>query len=151
MLQATNRIRAICALLKQNLKSKPLNGIKCAPFLVQQIRGKKDDSGSISSLFIPVPVKPNPDDINVGAELTGTLNKADLLKVLTKFYQKKEIKQLLTENGLDSTPNLNAPIRSVILNLILIYRLFTTSNLCEFPKILFRSENVTCRSACCYK
>lgn len=67
----------------------------------QHCRGKKDDS-SISSLFIPVPIKPNPDDINVGAELTGSLNKADLLKVLNKFYSKKEIKQLLLESGLDS-------------------------------------------------
>lgn len=65
-----------------------------------QHMGKKDDS-SISTLFIPVPVKGNSDDINVGAELTGKLNKADLLKVLNKFYQKKEIKLLLNENGLD--------------------------------------------------
>lgn len=75
--------------------SKISNGI-----YVKQQRGKKDDN-SISSLFIPVQVKPSPDDINVGAELTGTLNKNDLLKVLNKFYQQKEIKQLLTENGLD--------------------------------------------------
>ena len=68
---------------------------------MQQHRFKKNDS-TISQLFVPVPVKPSPDDINVGAELTGSLNKADLLKVLNKFYQKKEIKQLLSENGLDS-------------------------------------------------
>ena len=65
------------------------------------VRLKKSNS-SVSSLFIPVPVKPNPDDINVGAELTGNLNKADLLKVLNKFYQKPEIKVLAMENGLDS-------------------------------------------------
>jgi len=53
-------------------------------------------------LFVPVPVKPNPDDINVGAELTGRLNKGDLLKILNRFYQKPEIKQLALENGLDS-------------------------------------------------
>lgn len=64
-------------------------------------RLKKSDS-SVSSLFIPVPVKPNPDDINVGAELTGNLNKSDLLKVLNKFYQKPAIKVLAMENGLDS-------------------------------------------------
>lgn len=66
-----------------------------------QCCGRKDD-GNFSSLFIPVPVKPNPDDINVGAELTGALNKSDLLKVLNKFYQRKEIKLLALENGLDS-------------------------------------------------
>lgn len=71
-----------------------------------QIRGKRGDSShkdtNISTLFTPIQVKPNPDDINVGAELTGNLNKADLLKVLNKFYQNPAIKQLLTENGLDS-------------------------------------------------
>ena len=66
-----------------------------------QCCGRKDDA-NFSSLFIPVPVKPNPDDINVGAELTGALNKSDLLKVLNKFYQRKEIKLLALESGLDS-------------------------------------------------
>lgn len=56
----------------------------------------------MSSLFIPVPVKSNADDINVGAELSGSFNKAELLKLLNKFYQKKEIKILLQENGLDT-------------------------------------------------
>lgn len=65
-----------------------------------QKRFKKDDN--LSTLFVPVPVKPNPDDINVGAELTGRLNKSDLLKVLNRFYQKPEIKHLALENGLDS-------------------------------------------------
>lgn len=69
--------------------------------ITQSNRGKKDDT-SLSQLFVPVPVKPNPDDINVGAELTGEINKADLLKILNKFYQKKEIKLLAKENGLDS-------------------------------------------------
>lgn len=68
--------------------------------VIIQKRFKKDDN--LSTLFVPVPVKPNPDDINVGAELTGRLNKGDLLKVLNRFYQKPEIKQLALDNGLDS-------------------------------------------------
>ncbi|XP_071440725.1 ATP-dependent RNA helicase SUV3 homolog, mitochondrial [Hetaerina americana] len=71
----------------------------CATYF--QNRGKKDEA-NISSLFIPVPVKPNPDDINVGAELTGSVDKGDLLKILNKFYQKKELKLLAMENGLDN-------------------------------------------------
>lgn len=67
-------------------------------------RGKKDDS-QVSALFRPVPVKPGPDDINVGAELTGNLDKAELLKILNKFTQKKEIRMLCMENGLDSNSN----------------------------------------------
>ncbi|XP_059620953.1 ATP-dependent RNA helicase SUV3 homolog, mitochondrial [Phlebotomus argentipes] len=72
------------------------------PAWVAQVRGKKDESSSnLSALFKPVPVKSNPDDINIGAELTGNLDKAELLKVLNKFSQKREIKMLCTENGLD--------------------------------------------------
>lgn len=66
-----------------------------------QRRGKKDNS-NLSTLFTPVAVKPTPDDINVGAELTGAISKSDILKVLSKFYQLPEVKQLLAENGLDS-------------------------------------------------
>lgn len=62
----------------------------------------KSDNSNLSSLFIPVPVKSNPDDINVGAELTGALNKIDLIKILNKFYQTPEVKGVLQENGLDS-------------------------------------------------
>lgn len=70
------------------------------PFLIPQ-RGKKDKS-DISALFSPVPIKPSPDDINIGAELTGSLDKGELLKILNKFTQKKEIRMLCMENGLDS-------------------------------------------------
>ncbi|KAJ8928236.1 hypothetical protein NQ314_019186 [Rhamnusium bicolor] len=104
MLQSSQKFRIICAgiqslyLCQTKLASE--SGAKYATSFFQ-IRGKKDDS-TLSSLFVPVQIKANPDDINVGAELTGSLNKADLLKVLNKFYQKKEIKQLLSENGLDN-------------------------------------------------
>ncbi|XP_063375115.1 ATP-dependent RNA helicase SUV3 homolog, mitochondrial [Cydia amplana] len=64
-------------------------------------RTKKHDRGGPSSLFVPVPVKPNPDDINIGEEFTGRLKKQDLLKILNRFYQKPEIRVLASENGLD--------------------------------------------------
>lgn len=71
--------------------------------LMQPMRGKKDDSSpNISSLFRPIPIKPNPDDINVGAELTTTLKKSDLLKILNSFVLKKEVRALAMEYGLDS-------------------------------------------------
>ncbi|XP_053694212.1 ATP-dependent RNA helicase SUV3 homolog, mitochondrial [Sabethes cyaneus] len=76
-----------------------LQGKTSAPFLLGS-RGKKDDGGR---LFTPVPIRPNPDDINVGAELTGgTLDKAEMLKVILKFSNRKEIKFLCLENGIDS-------------------------------------------------
>ncbi|KAG6448066.1 hypothetical protein O3G_MSEX005306 [Manduca sexta] len=65
------------------------------------MRTKKHDRTNPSSLFVPVPVKPNPDDINIGEELTGRLKKQDLLKILNRFYQKAEIRALASENGLD--------------------------------------------------
>lgn len=72
-----------------------------AAILYQQYRGKKDES-NLSALFKPVPVKSNPDDISIGAELTGKLDKGELLKVLNRFTQKRETKLLCMENGLDS-------------------------------------------------
>lgn len=72
-----------------------------AGILHQQYRGKKDEA-NLSALFKPVPVKSNPDDISVGAELTGKLDKGELLKVLNRFTQKRETKLLCMENGLDS-------------------------------------------------
>ena len=69
-------------------------------FQQQQVRFKKDDA-NISALFKPVLVRSNPDDISVGTELTGKLDKGELLKVLNKFTQKRETKILCMENGLD--------------------------------------------------
>lgn len=70
--------------------------------ILETRRGKKNNSGNhLTSLFEPVPVKPNPDDINVGAELTGALKKGDLLKILNQFAQKGEVAVLSAEHGLD--------------------------------------------------
>lgn len=64
-------------------------------------RGNKNDSSiSISKLFQPATIK-NIDANNIGAELTGKMNKSELLKVLNKFIKQKEIFNLCTEYGLD--------------------------------------------------
>lgn len=92
--------------------------IRYIPALVgggyQQIRQKKDDSSYNSTLFKPVPITSNPDDINIGLELTGKLDKGELLKILNRFTQKRETKLLCTENGLDG--NLNYIIKYSIRN-----------------------------------
>lgn len=71
-------------------------------FVIRGYSAKKGNNGlPVSTLFVPVMVKSNPDDINVGAELTGSLNKGELLKILNRFFQKREIKILAMENGID--------------------------------------------------
>ncbi|XP_065173456.1 ATP-dependent RNA helicase SUV3 homolog, mitochondrial isoform X2 [Atheta coriaria] len=102
MLQSSRKFRTLCKLMRSSsLHRKPLfNTAIPANFIIS--RGKRNNSAPISSLFTPVTVQQNTDDENVGAELTGTINKADLLKILNKFYQKREIKLLLQENGLDN-------------------------------------------------
>ncbi|XP_057658150.1 ATP-dependent RNA helicase SUV3 homolog, mitochondrial [Diorhabda carinulata] len=101
MLKNTSKIRHLCAVTQSFNNIKLINEVKGTCLVnYHQIRPKKDDS-SLSSLFVPVQIKPNTDDINVGTELTGNLNKSDLLKILNKFYQKKEVTALLIENGLD--------------------------------------------------
>lgn len=73
----------------------------CRTLSATVVRGGKKDDINLSSLFKPVSVKSCPDDINIGAELTGTIDKTELLKLLNKFTQKKEIRTLCIETGLD--------------------------------------------------
>ena len=53
------------------------------------------------SVFKPIMVKPNPDDLNFGEEIAGKINKQALLKELNRFYTSPEIKMLCKEHGLD--------------------------------------------------
>nr|XP_028585294.1 ATP-dependent RNA helicase SUPV3L1, mitochondrial [Podarcis muralis] len=57
-----------------------------------------------TSLFVPLPVSPSSPgpEGDVGAELTRPLNKSEVLKVLNKFYKRKEVQRLGAENGLDA-------------------------------------------------
>ncbi|XP_050815344.1 ATP-dependent RNA helicase SUPV3L1, mitochondrial isoform X1 [Gopherus flavomarginatus] len=57
-----------------------------------------------TSLFVPLhvqPVAPGPEG-DIGAELTQPLNKSEVLKILNKFYKRKEMQRLGGENGLDA-------------------------------------------------
>ncbi|CAG9862206.1 unnamed protein product [Phyllotreta striolata] len=101
MLQNASKLRLLC-LATQNVQcSKLLNKLNATSSVALLQRRLKKTDTNLSSLFIPVEVKPNIDDINIGAELSGNLNKTDLLKILNKFFQNKEIKTLLADNGLD--------------------------------------------------
>jgi len=64
---------------------------------------RKKPETNVSALFKPVQVQASADSEDVGSELVGKLEKAELLKILNKFTQRREIKSLCIENGLDGT------------------------------------------------
>lgn len=56
-----------------------------------------------TSLFVPVTLKTDsPADGGVGLELTQPLDKGELLKVLNRFYKKKEMQKMAADSGLDA-------------------------------------------------
>ncbi|XP_051503556.1 ATP-dependent RNA helicase SUPV3L1, mitochondrial [Myxocyprinus asiaticus] len=56
-----------------------------------------------TSLFVPLTIKSDEGgDGTVGAELTQPLDKSELLKVLNKFYKRKEMQKLAADQGLDA-------------------------------------------------
>ncbi|XP_061735872.1 ATP-dependent RNA helicase SUPV3L1, mitochondrial isoform X2 [Nerophis ophidion] len=56
-----------------------------------------------TSLFVPISLKTDVyADGSVGAELTQPLDKSELLKILNRFYKRKEMQKLASENGLDA-------------------------------------------------
>lgn len=75
--------------------------------IFQQSLGKSKSDGEkldIADIIQPVFVKPKAvtkDDINVGEELTGKLDKALIMKKLTVFYRKPTTKALCKQRGMD--------------------------------------------------
>ncbi|XP_010768882.1 ATP-dependent RNA helicase SUPV3L1, mitochondrial-like [Notothenia coriiceps] len=56
-----------------------------------------------TSLFVPVSLKADAsEDGDVGVELTQPLDRTELLKVLNRFYKKKEMQKLAADHGLDA-------------------------------------------------
>uniref|UniRef100_A0A672ZGR1 ATP-dependent RNA helicase SUPV3L1, mitochondrial n=1 Tax=Sphaeramia orbicularis TaxID=375764 RepID=A0A672ZGR1_9TELE len=56
-----------------------------------------------TSLFVPVSLKAESSaDGSVGAELTQPLDKNELLKVVNRFYKRKEMQKLAADHGLDA-------------------------------------------------
>lgn len=123
-------------------KSDAINAISCA-FVT---RGAKDDSSnSISKLFQPATIK-EVDANNIGVELTGKVNKTQLLKVLKQFSQKKEISDLCKEYGLDGMYEIHCKVQ-IVLNIVLsncmesnephiFIRLHSSAVVCELSPVL---------------
>ncbi|XP_049573498.1 ATP-dependent RNA helicase SUPV3L1, mitochondrial [Syngnathus scovelli] len=56
-----------------------------------------------TSLFVPLTLKTDlAAEGTVGAELTQPLDKNELLKIVNRFYKRKEMQKLAAENGLDA-------------------------------------------------
>ncbi len=62
---------------------------------------KAEKPVDVNTLFKPIAIMPNPDDINVGLEIAGKINRQELLKRLNRFYQSKTTKALAKDHGLD--------------------------------------------------
>ncbi|XP_076220811.1 suv3 RNA helicase isoform X2 [Nomia melanderi] len=58
---------------------------------------------NISSLVHPAPVKCELSNVDIGAELTGNLNKNDINKTLILFSRNESLKQLASSYGIDET------------------------------------------------
>ncbi|XP_026134410.1 ATP-dependent RNA helicase SUPV3L1, mitochondrial-like [Carassius auratus] len=55
-----------------------------------------------TSLFVPLTVRSDEGDGTVGEELTQPLDKGELLKVLNRFYKRKEMQKLAADQGIDA-------------------------------------------------
>ncbi|KAG8001480.1 ATP-dependent RNA helicase SUPV3L1 [Nibea albiflora] len=56
-----------------------------------------------TSLFVPVSLKSEaPEGGSVGAELTQPLDKSEVLKIMNRFYKRKEMQKMAADHGLDA-------------------------------------------------
>ncbi|XP_019339926.1 ATP-dependent RNA helicase SUPV3L1, mitochondrial isoform X1 [Alligator mississippiensis] len=66
--------------------------------------GRNDSWAPNTSLFVPLKLNPEGSGAgdDVGAELTRSLDKSEVLNKLNMFYKRKEMQRLGAENGLDA-------------------------------------------------
>lgn len=55
-----------------------------------------------TSLFVPLAIKSDISNDSVGLELTQQLDRVELLKILNRFYKRKEMQKLAADRGLDA-------------------------------------------------
>lgn len=54
-----------------------------------EIINRTKKTNGLTSLFKPVEIKNSQDDINIGAEITGTkVDKSEIMKILNRFAQR---------------------------------------------------------------
>ena len=59
------------------------------------------ETNSTSRLFKPVLVRPNPDDVDLGKEIAGDIDRSELLSRLNAFFKSETTRALSREQGLD--------------------------------------------------
>ena len=68
-------------------------------------KSKKSDNNDIADILVPLQVKvsSNPDDINLGEDLSGSkLIRIEVIKTLNSFSARQPIRKLSADNGLES-------------------------------------------------
>lgn len=92
-------------IINRNFLRRSDSFVGCFNFKPCFTRGKQDNSCNeqfkVSRLFEPNQPRKSNDGALLGAELTGKIDKSEVLKVLNKFSQKKENRILCEEYGLD--------------------------------------------------
>uniref|UniRef100_A0AAR2IX89 ATP-dependent RNA helicase SUPV3L1, mitochondrial n=1 Tax=Pygocentrus nattereri TaxID=42514 RepID=A0AAR2IX89_PYGNA len=99
--------RRCCSLLRRAVAPPPapLSSASVPGFAPPLSRSSSDRTPRAldTSLFVPVAVRNDEArDGAVGAELTQPLDKGEILKVLNKFYKRKEMQKLAADQGLDA-------------------------------------------------
>uniref|UniRef100_A0A1A9WC08 ATP-dependent RNA helicase SUV3 homolog, mitochondrial n=1 Tax=Glossina brevipalpis TaxID=37001 RepID=A0A1A9WC08_9MUSC len=94
----TKRIPVRIAGISEGIVNKGIHLNRC----LQRNRNRKQEPSTLSALFKPVHVERNIDEYDVGSELAGKLEKPAILKILNNFTQRREVKLLCQENGLDN-------------------------------------------------
>ncbi|XP_043912215.1 LOW QUALITY PROTEIN: ATP-dependent RNA helicase SUPV3L1, mitochondrial [Protopterus annectens] len=103
--------RCLLALLRAQRHRSALHVIscvRCTGYLVVPSRALTSGHGSKppdTSLFVPLAVsttRSESEDENIGAELSRPLDKSEVLKILNKFYKRKEMQRLAADSGLDA-------------------------------------------------
>uniref|UniRef100_A0A0B7B5J7 Uncharacterized protein n=1 Tax=Arion vulgaris TaxID=1028688 RepID=A0A0B7B5J7_9EUPU len=91
--------------IQRLLKYLPLSTAMSQHAFICRRHKSRKSKGSLSSVIQPLTVQPaskNADDINIGEELTGSIEKEHLLRSLKDFHSDEKIKNLALENGLDN-------------------------------------------------
>lgn len=102
MWQLSRRIFLRCKTIRCNFlgSNDATSNLICKPYFARGKQSSYDETTEVSKLFRPGVVKESSCSRDA-QELTGEMTKSQILPVLNKFAQHKQIRELCSENGLD--------------------------------------------------